>query len=342
MLMPGRDFQAGEYRYGFNGKENDNEVKGVGNQQDYGMRIYDPRIGKFLSIDPLYEDFPWNSVYAFAENGPIENIDLDGLERWPANRSAGGGGLLTGHGRSVGQRARQVLQQAANQIRRSREQIVARNTRNTPPAIKAGAERAKVVFTQYMTNVWNSANFVYGNGAVQIERNRFAGSTFEREVHQALVKMPNYSSVVNQVTFIVQAANGTKVKIRIDNVGVRKEDGKFDLVEAKFSVTEITANNVTRTLTLNQKEAFTMMINGDVVSIKFVGGAQKQALLGLNSGSEVTGMINSIQVAIPAPPQTSTANGTTTSTNNTTTNGAATNNSSTGAKTTTKGQNPPP
>ena len=50
--MPGRTFSSSSYRYGFNGKENDNEVKGNGNQQDYGMRIYDPRLGRFLSIDP--------------------------------------------------------------------------------------------------------------------------------------------------------------------------------------------------------------------------------------------------------------------------------------------------
>jgi hypothetical protein len=34
MMMPGRTYsaQGGVYRYGFNGKENDNEVKGTGNQ----------------------------------------------------------------------------------------------------------------------------------------------------------------------------------------------------------------------------------------------------------------------------------------------------------------------
>src|SRR5215218_8453250 len=47
------------YRYGFNGKENDPEIKGEGNQQDYGMRIYDPRLGKFLSVDPLGKKYPW-------------------------------------------------------------------------------------------------------------------------------------------------------------------------------------------------------------------------------------------------------------------------------------------
>lgn len=81
MLMPGRKFNAGAFRYGFNGKENDNEVKRTGNQQDYGMRIYDPRLGRFLSVDPLFKSYPWNSTYAFAENEPISNIDLDGLER---------------------------------------------------------------------------------------------------------------------------------------------------------------------------------------------------------------------------------------------------------------------
>ena len=57
MQMPGRKLSGG-YRYGFNGKENDNEVKGEGNQQDYGFRFYDPRVGRFLSLDPLQKNYP--------------------------------------------------------------------------------------------------------------------------------------------------------------------------------------------------------------------------------------------------------------------------------------------
>ena len=72
---------GGKYRYGFNGKENDNEVKGIGDQIDYGMRVYDPRIGKFLSVDPLQKKYPWLSPYQFAENDVIRSIDLDGLEK---------------------------------------------------------------------------------------------------------------------------------------------------------------------------------------------------------------------------------------------------------------------
>lgn len=79
---------ANPYRYGFNGKENDNEVKGTGNQQDYGMRIYDPRLGRFLSVDPIAKDYPELTPYQFGSLNPIMNIDIDGLEGLPANRTA--------------------------------------------------------------------------------------------------------------------------------------------------------------------------------------------------------------------------------------------------------------
>ena len=91
MQMPGRKYlapNASKPRYGFNGKENDNEVKGEGNQQDYGMRIHDPRLVRFLSVDPLTKDFPELTPYQFASNSPIENIDLDGLESISAIKDA--------------------------------------------------------------------------------------------------------------------------------------------------------------------------------------------------------------------------------------------------------------
>ena len=69
------------YRFAFNGKEHDDEVSGEGNSYDYGFRIYNPRLGKFLSVDPLGSSYPWNSKYAYAENDVISSIDLDGLER---------------------------------------------------------------------------------------------------------------------------------------------------------------------------------------------------------------------------------------------------------------------
>src|SRR5690606_20220753 len=68
------------YRFGYNGKEKDNEGKGLGNSQNYGLRIYDTRLAKFLSVDPLTREFPSLSTYHFAANNPIRFIDLDGGE----------------------------------------------------------------------------------------------------------------------------------------------------------------------------------------------------------------------------------------------------------------------
>ena len=68
------------YRFGFNGVEKDNELYGEGNAYDFEYRVHDARIGRFLSVDPLAFDYPWNSTYAFAENKVIQFIDLEGLE----------------------------------------------------------------------------------------------------------------------------------------------------------------------------------------------------------------------------------------------------------------------
>jgi RHS repeat-associated protein len=81
MLEPGRKFAQGnsKYRYGFNGKENDKETTGT-TTYDYGFRIYNPALGRFLSVDPLAKSYPWYTPYQFAGNKPIIAIDLDGLE----------------------------------------------------------------------------------------------------------------------------------------------------------------------------------------------------------------------------------------------------------------------
>ena len=72
----------GVYRYGFNNKEKDNDINGTGVNYDYGMRIYDTRIGRFLSTDPLTRNFPWSSPYSFAENDILRCIDLEGAEKY--------------------------------------------------------------------------------------------------------------------------------------------------------------------------------------------------------------------------------------------------------------------
>jgi RHS repeat-associated protein len=105
-----RNFNSGKYRYGFNGKENDNEVKqdyngnnNIGAQQDYGERIYDPRIGRFLSVDPLAKNYPWLTPYQFASNRPIDGVDLDGLEYAPSMSRVlfGAAGITTASAKQI-------------------------------------------------------------------------------------------------------------------------------------------------------------------------------------------------------------------------------------------------
>ncbi|MBK6485244.1 MAG: hypothetical protein IPG01_19450 [Chitinophagaceae bacterium] len=80
MVMTERSFSYENYRFGFNGQENDDEIKGSGNSINYLARVYDPRLGRFLSIDPLTKSFPMLTPYQFASNTPIWGIDLDGEE----------------------------------------------------------------------------------------------------------------------------------------------------------------------------------------------------------------------------------------------------------------------
>jgi len=92
--MPGRQFNANSYKYGFNGMEKDDEVSGTGNSYTAMDWQYDSRLGRRWNVDPLTKKYPrrgqwWSpdklsykypniSPYAFALNNPIYYIDKDG------------------------------------------------------------------------------------------------------------------------------------------------------------------------------------------------------------------------------------------------------------------------
>ena len=81
MQMEGeRSFTSSRYRYGFQGQEHDDEVQGSGNFIQFQYRVHDPRVGRFLSRDPLFRSYPHNSPYAFAENRVVRFVELEGLE----------------------------------------------------------------------------------------------------------------------------------------------------------------------------------------------------------------------------------------------------------------------
>ena len=80
MLVPKCNYSNPVYRYGFQGQEKDNEIKGIGNSINYKFRMHDPRVGRFFAVNPLAGKYPYNSTYAFQENKMGLGRELEGLE----------------------------------------------------------------------------------------------------------------------------------------------------------------------------------------------------------------------------------------------------------------------
>ncbi|MDW8274659.1 MAG: hypothetical protein RMJ53_10560, partial [Chitinophagales bacterium] len=80
MVMPGRSYNSGEYRFGFNGQEKINEIYGSGNYIDFMFRGYNPRLGRFFTVDPLFKKYPQWSSYQFSGNQVTSSKELEGAE----------------------------------------------------------------------------------------------------------------------------------------------------------------------------------------------------------------------------------------------------------------------
>ncbi len=78
-LIKSRSYSAGSgFRFGFNGKEKEGEFSG--DAYDFGARIYDGRLGRWMSVDPHFKRYPFCSYYLALGNGPIITIDPDGKD----------------------------------------------------------------------------------------------------------------------------------------------------------------------------------------------------------------------------------------------------------------------
>ena len=76
MLVPSRHGSSDSYRYGYQGSEKDDEIKGEGNSYTTHYRLLDPRIGKWLTVDP--KPIPNESPYVSMRNNPILFNDIAG------------------------------------------------------------------------------------------------------------------------------------------------------------------------------------------------------------------------------------------------------------------------
>ncbi len=80
MLVPNRHGSSADYRYGFQGQEKDDEVKGEGNYISFGDYGLDVRTGRRFNLDPHMYKYPMLSPYSTFNNNPIIYNDTDGRD----------------------------------------------------------------------------------------------------------------------------------------------------------------------------------------------------------------------------------------------------------------------
>lgn len=81
--MPNRHAQEPDYKYGFNGMEKLDELHdNSADSYDFGARIYDARLGRWLSTDALATSKPDISPYQAFRNCPLVFKDPDGKDEW--------------------------------------------------------------------------------------------------------------------------------------------------------------------------------------------------------------------------------------------------------------------
>lgn len=78
--MNGRIFNTTGSDFGVGAKRKDNEIYGEGNSYDFGARMYEPRLGRWPTLDILQPKYAGLSPYNFVANSPLRNIDPDGRE----------------------------------------------------------------------------------------------------------------------------------------------------------------------------------------------------------------------------------------------------------------------
>ena len=198
MLIPDRHYNAGTgYRYGFNGKEKDTESPV---QYDYGFRIYDPRLVRFKSVDPLSPKYPELTPYQFASNTPIKAVDLDGLETsWrPAGELAPRENAYTFGSQSTGQKTFDPGVYAL------------KSTPKEQPTVKAGAapthaEKAKMSKPANWREEMDVANKAWD-------------ATIGKEIHKEIVE-----SIENSPTNFFPVISNLKKAGKYELMGMHKE-----------------------------------------------------------------------------------------------------------------------
>ena len=78
MTLPGRSYNAHTLRYGFTGHEKESDLAEGIYTTEY--RLYDAQVGRWLSVDPLFEKYVGMSPYNYCMLNPLMMVDPDGRD----------------------------------------------------------------------------------------------------------------------------------------------------------------------------------------------------------------------------------------------------------------------
>jgi RHS repeat-associated protein len=140
-LMPTRHESSAAYRYGYQGSEKDDEVKGSGNQYTTFYRGLDVRLEKWLSVDPKSSLTPWESPYVSMGNNPIWRNDILG-DKWKTKADEKKASSLN---KSLGSRIKRLRKRADRlQARADRKRAKGKEDKANKLMAKADDARAGV------------------------------------------------------------------------------------------------------------------------------------------------------------------------------------------------------
>ena len=218
--MPNRG-SAGSYRYGFNGKEKLDELhSNNGDSYDFGARIYDARIARWLSCDPRESEYPWQSTYAYYKNSPISIIDVDGM---------GGPDLPGENARTTEVKAGEGPSQVSQRTGVSMEQIAAYNPSVFPQGLKQGTYMLK---PGQLLNVeppdLKYVNFIteYGSAGVRIKRIGVVPEVFEQAKLEAAEHNANVILAYSDRLF-----NGIQMKVQETQAMQNHQKAELELMK---------------------------------------------------------------------------------------------------------------
>ena len=76
MTEPGRSWNSGDYRFGYTGHEKESDLAEGVYTTEY--RLLDTRLGRWLSVDPLYMKYSGMSSYNYCAGNPVWFLDING------------------------------------------------------------------------------------------------------------------------------------------------------------------------------------------------------------------------------------------------------------------------